>query len=105
MAMAFDDDKCRHGEEKDGRRAATGMIESIFGDQLESLEQDHDEVRVRLSKGGLRTFDFVVAADGLHSQTRKMAFGWEGEGKRIKRLGSRIVQLHHSVAVALLGMN
>ncbi|KAI8629319.1 oxidoreductase [Xylariaceae sp. FL1651] len=73
--------------QQDGTAAAPAKVEHIFGDRLESLDQDEDEVRVRLAKNGERTFDLVVAADGLQSQTRKMVFGEEDEGERIRRLG------------------
>ncbi|KAK8070164.1 oxidoreductase [Apiospora phragmitis] len=64
-------------------------IEYIFGDYVEELDQgDGDKVHVRLAKSGLRrSFDLVVGADGLHSRTRKLVWGAEGEGDRVKRLG------------------
>lgn len=55
-------------------------VEFIFNDSIEALEQDDEKVRVRLSKGGRRTYDLVVGADGLHSKTRKLAWGAEQEG-------------------------
>ncbi len=69
--------------EKDG-----GGIEYIFGDHLRELDQDGDKVHVRFARSGLqRTYDLVVGADGLQSQTRKLAWGGEGERDRLQRLG------------------
>ncbi|GAA0945097.1 FAD-dependent monooxygenase [Actinocorallia libanotica] len=48
--------------------------EYLFGDSIAALEQD-DEVRVTFESGLRRTFDLVVGADGLHSLTRRLAFG------------------------------
>lgn len=63
-------------------------IEYVFGDYLESLEQDGQQVQVRFAKGGQRRrFDLVVGADGLLSRTRNMVWGEEGEEDRVKRLG------------------
>ena len=62
-------------------------VEFIFGDRVDELEQDGDVVNVRFKRSGeRRSFDLVVAADGLQSSTRKMVFGAEGEEERLKRL-------------------
>ena len=51
-------------------------IEYIFGDTLKQLNQDEKKVHVRLNKSGIsRSFDVVVAADGLQSSTRTMVWG------------------------------
>ncbi|MGY0059008.1 FAD-dependent monooxygenase [Streptomyces sp. LZ34] len=52
-------------------------IEYVFGDSIDRLEQDADEVRVVFRDGTKRGFDLVVGADGLHSDTRRLAFGPE----------------------------
>lgn len=52
-------------------------IEYVFGDSVERLEQDAEEVRVVFRGGAKRVFDLVVGADGLHSHTRRLAFGPE----------------------------
>lgn len=63
-------------------------IEYVFGDHLDELDQDGMKVHVRFAKSGeRRTFDLVVGADGLQSQTRKMVWGAEGEEERVHRLG------------------
>ena len=55
-------------------------IEFVFNDSIEHLYQDDDKVHVRLTKAGERTFDLVVGADGLHSKTRKLAWGQAQDG-------------------------
>ncbi|MEU1665896.1 FAD-dependent monooxygenase [Streptomyces sparsogenes] len=52
-------------------------IEYLFGDSIDRLEQDGEEVRVVFRGGTKRAFDLVVGADGLHSHTRRLAFGPE----------------------------
>ncbi|KAK1765003.1 oxidoreductase [Phialemonium atrogriseum] len=62
-------------------------IEYVFGDHLDELDQDGMKVHVRFAESGeRRTFDLVVGADGLQSQTRKMVWGAEGEEERVHRL-------------------
>ncbi|KAL4811057.1 hypothetical protein BDV18DRAFT_155667 [Aspergillus unguis] len=69
------------------REGAKG-IEYIFGDYLDEIEQDDEQVRVRFAKSGeTRSFDLLVGADGMQSQTRKMVWGEEGEKDRVQRLG------------------
>jgi 2-polyprenyl-6-methoxyphenol hydroxylase-like FAD-dependent oxidoreductase len=54
-----------------------GITEVIFDDEIVSLEEQSDGVRVQLRRSGERRFDLVVGADGLHSVVRKLAFGTE----------------------------
>lgn len=49
--------------------------EYIFGDVITKLTQDDDHVNVEFEKHTARKFDLVVAADGMRSTTRKLAFG------------------------------
>jgi 2-polyprenyl-6-methoxyphenol hydroxylase-like FAD-dependent oxidoreductase len=51
--------------------------ERIFGDELLAIEHTPEDVRVTLRKGGLRTFDLVLGADGLHSNVRALTLGQE----------------------------
>ena len=53
-------------------RAST---EIILGDEIHSLHEQKDYVEVGLARGGRRTFDLVIGADGLHSQVRRLSFG------------------------------
>ena len=47
----------------------------MFDNEIVSLEDREDGVRVQFKHGRERQFDLVVGADGLHSQVRKLAFG------------------------------
>jgi len=70
------------------KREGGAGIEFVFGEQLDEMEQLGDKVHVRFAKSGVRrAFDVVVGADGLQSRTRRMAWGAEGEGERVRRLG------------------
>jgi 2-polyprenyl-6-methoxyphenol hydroxylase-like FAD-dependent oxidoreductase len=50
-------------------------VEYVFGDAIASLHDGPDGVDVTFERGAARRFDYVVGADGLHSATRKLAFG------------------------------
>lgn len=65
-----------------------GNVETIFGDSLSRIEQTDGEVRVTFAGGGVREFDLVVGADGLHSQVRRLVFGAESEFE--KYLGFKV---------------
>ena len=58
-------------------RKIEGSVETIFGDSVERIEQTEGEVCVAFKSGGVRGFDIVVGADGLHSRVRELAFGAE----------------------------
>lgn len=63
-------------------------IEYMFGDYLDEIDQDGDQVRVRFAKSGeTRSFDLLAGADGLQSRTRRMVWGAAGDKDRMKRLG------------------
>ncbi len=51
--------------------------EYVFGDSVTSLTEDAHGVTVTFERGAPRRFDLVVGADGLHSVTRRLAFGPE----------------------------
>jgi 2-polyprenyl-6-methoxyphenol hydroxylase-like FAD-dependent oxidoreductase len=59
--------------------AARDDAEVIFDDTIVTLEQDGDGVDVTFDRTGPRRFDLVVGADGLHSVTRRAAFGPEAD--------------------------
>jgi len=52
-----------------------GTSEILFDDEIISLREDADCVRVILKHAGERRFDLVIGADGLHSRVRQLAFG------------------------------
>jgi 2-polyprenyl-6-methoxyphenol hydroxylase-like FAD-dependent oxidoreductase len=52
-------------------------VDYLFNDSIASLDQTPDGVDVTFADGRSRRFDLVVGADGLHSNTRALAFGPE----------------------------
>ncbi|MFG2819368.1 FAD-dependent monooxygenase [Kitasatospora sp. NPDC048365] len=59
--------------------AGRDTAEYLFGDTVTALRQDPDGVDVDFAHAAPRRFDLVVGADGLHSTTRRLAFGPEAE--------------------------
>ncbi|MFF1396046.1 FAD-dependent monooxygenase [Streptomyces sp. NPDC058287] len=57
-------------------------VEYVFGDSIATLTQDDDGVDVTFERAAPRRFDLVVAADGLHSPTRRLVFGDESRHLR-----------------------
>ena len=53
--------------------------EYIFGDSIASMTETIGGVHVTFERGAPRTFALVVGADGLHSNTRRLAFGPESQ--------------------------
>ncbi|WP_406115655.1 FAD-dependent monooxygenase [Kitasatospora purpeofusca] len=52
-------------------------VEYRFDDSIDTLVQYGEGVQVRFRDGEERSFDLVVGADGLHSNTRRLVFGPE----------------------------
>ncbi|MFT4119189.1 FAD-dependent monooxygenase [Bradyrhizobium sp.] len=48
-----------------------------FGDSIEAIKDDGEEVHVRFKSGAQERYDIVIGADGLHSNTRRLVFGPE----------------------------
>ncbi|SED15338.1 FAD-dependent monooxygenase [Streptomyces sp. TLI_105] len=60
-------------------------VEYVFGDSIADIADDPEDtagVTVTFESGTVRRFDLVVGADGLHSNTRRLAFGPEERFKR-----------------------
>ncbi|MEV5611734.1 FAD-dependent monooxygenase [Streptomyces sp. NPDC052225] len=57
----------------------------VFGDSIATLTETPTGVDVTFDRGAPRTFDLVVGADGLHSHTRRLAFG--DESRYLRFLG------------------
>jgi 2-polyprenyl-6-methoxyphenol hydroxylase-like FAD-dependent oxidoreductase len=65
-----------------------GNIETIFGDNLNRIEQTERSVHVTFEHAGERDFDLVVGADGLHSRVRELVFGPQNQFE--KYLGYKV---------------
>ena len=52
-------------------------VKYIFGDYITALNQHADNVSVTFSSGKTEDYDLVISAEGIGSQTRKLAFGDE----------------------------
>lgn len=60
-------------------------VEYLFDDSIHALAQSTDAVEVVFASGKMETFDWVVGADGLHSNVRALAFG--EESKFVRHMG------------------
>lgn len=58
-------------------KEATTGVAYLFGDWIVDLCEDPNGVDVTFASGGIERFDLAVGADGMHSHTRKLAFGNE----------------------------
>lgn len=66
-------------------------VSYIFGDMVESLDERADEVGVRFANGTpAAAFDLVVAADGIGSKIRGMAFGNGNGDSHVRSLSSYV---------------
>ncbi|MBB5916313.1 2-polyprenyl-6-methoxyphenol hydroxylase-like FAD-dependent oxidoreductase [Nocardia transvalensis] len=61
----------------DALTAAGGDLDYRYGEWIEALRQDDSGVEVTFGSGRTERFDVVVGADGVHSATRRLAFGPE----------------------------
>lgn len=50
-----------------------------FGDRIETIEDDGDQVHVSFKQGDEEVYDLVIVAEGIGSTTRKLIFGDEVE--------------------------
>jgi len=57
--------------------AAPGLLDLRYGDRITAIAQDADGVDVAFEHAPDERFDLVVGADGVHSATRRLAFGPE----------------------------
>ncbi len=54
-----------------------GRVRYRFEESIEALEDEGASVEVRFRNGERQRYDAVIGADGLHSNTRRLAFGPE----------------------------
>ncbi|ROQ59291.1 2-polyprenyl-6-methoxyphenol hydroxylase-like FAD-dependent oxidoreductase [Streptomyces sp. 840.1] len=52
-------------------------VEFVFGDSIDTIDQAGRAADITFRSGRQRTFDLVVGADGMHSNTRESLFGPE----------------------------
>jgi 2-polyprenyl-6-methoxyphenol hydroxylase-like FAD-dependent oxidoreductase len=70
-----------------------GDVDYRFGDRVDAIARTNAEVEVTFRSGRVARYDLVVAADGLHSCVRGLAFGDEREFLR-----------HHDYRIATFAM-
>jgi len=56
---------------------AGGDLDYRYGEWITEIDQDESGVDVRFASGRTGRFDLVIGADGVHSATRRLAFGPE----------------------------
>src|SRR5699024_2096897 len=54
-------------------------INLIFNDYIKTMKHLDDVVEIELESGKQDSYDLVVGADGIHSNTRKLTFGEESQ--------------------------
>ncbi|MEU6479135.1 FAD-dependent monooxygenase [Streptomyces sp. NPDC047017] len=68
----------RRGDLADALQEPLGdRVEFLFEDSIAALDDAGDAVQVTFDSGTRRSFDLVVGADGLHSNTRRLVLGPE----------------------------
>jgi 2-polyprenyl-6-methoxyphenol hydroxylase-like FAD-dependent oxidoreductase len=60
-------------------RGAAPDLPLHFGTSPVAIEQGKHRVRVSLSDGSVGDWDAVIGADGIHSETRRLIFGYESD--------------------------
>lgn len=65
--------------------ATKNDLNYIFGEMIETLQQDEGGVDVTFAKGSPRRSDLVIGADGLHSSVRRSVFGEEEKFLKFKQ--------------------
>jgi 2-polyprenyl-6-methoxyphenol hydroxylase-like FAD-dependent oxidoreductase len=62
-----------------------GDVELLFGDTIQGITQSANSTQVQFTKNGVREFDCVIGAEGLHSNVRRIVFG--DESRFLRDLG------------------
>ena len=52
-------------------------VNILYNLSIDSIEQSEKDISVKLSDGSTKTFDYIVGADGQHSNVRNLLFGPE----------------------------
>ena len=74
-------------------------VEFVFDDSIEDLTDTGRNVEVTFERGSPSSFDLVVGADGIHSTTRRAAFGPESSYRRHLGVYYAILQLPAELGV------
>ena len=61
----------------DAAEQAPGLLDIRYGERIDALAQDPSGVDVRFASGASGRYAAVLGADGVHSVTRRLAFGPE----------------------------
>ncbi|VFA91465.1 Kynurenine 3-monooxygenase [Nocardia farcinica] len=61
----------------DALAAAPGRLDYRYGESIDTLRPDDAGVTVGFTSGAAGRFDLAIGADGVHSATRRLAFGPE----------------------------
>lgn len=56
--------------------------EILFGETVTAIQDAGDGVSITLQSGGVRDFDLLVGADGLHSNVRRLVWGDQAQFER-----------------------
>ena len=59
--------------------AVKDKVEFLFGESIQSLVDETDQVAVDFRGGAKRSFDLVFGCDGVHSTVRRLCFGDEAQ--------------------------
>ena len=78
--------------------AARDDAEFLFDDTITTLTEDAGGVEVTFDRSAPRRFDLVVGADGLHSTTRRLAFG--PESSFVRHMGVYVATVSLGAAAA-----
>lgn len=80
-------------------KAVAPSVEFVFGDSVVDLTDNGRGVEVTLAGGSASSFDLVIGADGIHSSTRRIAFGPESRYRRHLGVYTAVVDLPAELGV------
>jgi 2-polyprenyl-6-methoxyphenol hydroxylase-like FAD-dependent oxidoreductase len=80
--------RCKSYSDELRRSAGSTGVKFVFNETLSKITQDESKVHVKFSQSGEeRSYDLLVGADGILSNTRKMVFGTDDDSERIHQTG------------------
>ena len=81
-------------------RNSNGAVRYRFNDSIASLKDDGSRVEVGFRSGERGRYDLVIGADGLHSNTRSIAFGPEEPFRRDLGYSFNLVPLPNDLGLS-----